>query len=133
MENKSIEELEQERIILELRLLRLNKEITKRKASLKKQLQLKDRSGVQISIGDRVQLLTQSSRSSPFRGVKEAVVLGTAHKGTRVKIGLISDPSIYTDRVSTNLQVIQDGVKEEASSGEETRHTSNKKKDKQDE
>ena len=133
MENKSIEELEQERIILELRLLRLNKEITKRKASLKKQLQLKDRSGVQISIGDRVQLLTQSSRSSPFRGVKEAVVLGTAHKGARVKIGLISDPSIYTDRVSTNLQVIQDGVEEEASSGEETRHTSNKKKDKQDE
>ena len=125
MENKSIEELEQEKVILELRLLRLNKEITKRKAKLKKQLKLKDRSGVQICIGDKVKLLTQSSKSSPFRGAREAVVLDTAHKGKRVKIGLISNPSIYTDRVSTNLQISQDDVKEEVSSGEETRRIAN--------
>ena len=133
MENKSIEELKQEKVILELRLLRLNKEIAERKAKLKKELKLKDRSGVQICIGDKVKLLTQSSKSSPFRGAREAVVLDTAHKGKRVKIGLISNPSIYTDRVSSNLQIIQDDVKEEVSSGEETRHTSNKEKDKQDE
>ena len=125
MENKSIEELQQEKVILELRLLRLNKEIAERKAKLKKELKLKDRSGVQICIGDKVKLLTQSSKSSPFWGAREAVVLDTAHKGKRVKIGLISNPSIYTDRVSTNLQVIKDEVKEEVSSGEETRRISN--------
>ena len=129
MENKSIEELEHEKVILELCLLRLNKEIAKRKAKLRKELKLKDRFGVQICIGDKVKLLTESSKSSPFSGTREAVVLDTAHKGKRVKIGLISNPSIYTNRVSTNLQIIQDDVKEEVSSGEETRRTSNKEKD----
>ena len=130
MENKSIEELEQEKVILELRLLRLNKEIAERKAKLKKELKLKDRFGVQICIGDKVKLLTESSKSSPFRGAREVVVLDTAHKGKWVKIGLISNPSIYTDRVLTNLQIIKDDVEEEVSSGEETRRISNKEKDK---
>ena len=129
MENKSIEELEQEKVILELRLLRLNREIAERKAKLKKELKLKDRSGIPICIGDRVKLLTESSKTSPFRGAREAVVLDTAHKGKRVKIGLLNNPSIYTDRVSSNLQVVQDDVEEEVSSGEETRRISNKEKD----
>ena len=125
MENKSIEELEQERIILELRLLRLNKEIAKRRAKPKRELNLIDRSGVQICVGDKVRLLTRSSKSSPFSGIGEAVVLDTAHNGKRVKIGLINDPSIYTDRVPTNLRVIQDDDEKEVSSGEETRRVSN--------
>ena len=129
MENKSIEELEQEKVILELRLLRLNREIAERKAKLKKELTLKDSSGVPICIGDRVKLLTESSKTSPFRGAREAIVLDTAHKGKRVKIGLLNNPSIYTDRVSTNLLIIQDDVEEEVSSGEETRRISNKEKD----
>ena len=129
MENKSIEELEQEKVILELRLLRLNREIAERKAKLKKELKLKDRSGIPICIGDRVKLLTESSKTSPFRGAREAVVLDTAHKGKRVKIGLLNNPSIYTDRVSSNLQIVQDDVEEEVSSGEETRRISNKEKD----
>ena len=129
MENKSIEELEQEKVILELRLLRLNREIAERKAKLKKELTLKDRSGVSICIGDRVKLLTESSKTSPFRGAREAIVLDTAHKGKRVKIGLLNNPSIYTDRVSTNLLIIQDDVEEEVSSGEEIRRITNKEKD----
>ena len=75
MEDKSIEELEQERIILELRLLRLNKEIAKRRAKPKRELNLIDRSGVRICVGDKVRLLTRSSKSSPFSGIGEAVVL----------------------------------------------------------
>ena len=125
MEDKSIEELEHKKGILELRLLRLNKEIAKRKAKLRKELKVKDRFGVRICIGDTVKLSTESSKSSPFSGTREVVVLDTAHKGKRVKIGLISNPSIYTDRVSTNLQIIKDDVEEEASSGEETRRISN--------
>ena len=125
MEDKSIEELEHEKVILELRLLRLNKEIAERKAKLRRELKLKDRSGVRICVGDKVRLLTESSKSSPFRDIREAVVLDTAHKGKRVKIGLVSNPSIYTDRVSTNLQVIKDDVEEEVNSGEETRRISN--------
>ena len=125
MEEKSIEELEHEKVILELRLLQLNKEIAERKAKLRRELKLKDRLGVRICVGDKVRLLTESSKSSSFRGIREVVVLDTAHKGKRVKIGLISNPSIYTDRVSTNLQIIKDDVKEEVSSGEETRRISN--------
>ena len=125
MENKSLEELEQERIILKLRLLRLDKEIAKRKVVSKRGLNLTDRSGIQICIDDKVKLLTKSANSSPFSDIKEAVVLGTAHNGKRVKIGLISDPSIYTDRVPTNLRVIRDDDEKEISSGEETRRVSN--------
>ena len=125
MENKSLEELEQERIILKLRLLRLDKEIAKRKVVSKRELNLTDRSGIQICIDDKVKLLTKSANSSPFSDIKEAVVLGTAHNGKRVKIGLISDPSICTDRVPTNLRVIRDDDEKEISSGEETRRVSN--------
>ena len=81
MENKSIEELEQERVILKLRLLRLNKKIAKRKAEERSELKLKDRSGIRICVGDKVRLLTRSSKSSPFSGISEAIVLGTAHNG----------------------------------------------------
>ena len=88
MEDKSIEELEQERVILELCLLRLNKEIAKRRAKLKSELNLIERSGVRICVGGKVRLLTRSSKSSPFSGIGEAVVLDTAHNGKRVKIGL---------------------------------------------
>ena len=108
MEDKSIEELEHKKVILELRLLRLNKEIAERKAKLRRELQLKDRSGVRICVGDKVRLLTKSSKSSLFSGIKEAVVVDTAHKGKRVQIGLVNNPSVYTYRVSTNLEVIKD-------------------------
>ena len=130
MEDKSIEELEHEKVILELCLLRLNKEIAERKAKSRRELELKDRSGVRICVGDRVRLLTKSSKSSPFSGIKEAVVLDTAHKGRRVQIGLVNNPSVYTDRVSTSLEVIKDDVKE-ISSGEETRRFSNQEEVKQ--
>ena len=100
--------------------MRLNKEIAERKVKSRRGLELKDRSGIWICVGDRVRLLTKSSKSSPFSGIKEAVVLDTAHKGRRVRIGLVNNPSVYTDRVSTNLEVIKDDVKE-ISSSEETR------------
>ena len=76
-------------------------------------------------------MLIAKINENSFWGFALAIrVLDTANKGKRVKIGLISNPSIYTDRDSTNLQIIQDDIKEEVSSGEETRHTSNKEKDK---
>ena len=120
MEDKSIEELEHKKVILELRLLRFNNEIAERKAKSRSGLELKDRSGIWICVGDRVRLLTKSFIISLFSGIKEAVMLDTAHKGRRVQIGLVNNPSVYTDRVSTNLQVIQDD-NNEVSSGEETR------------
>ena len=101
-------------------MLRLNKEIAKRKAKSRSELELTDKTDNWICVGDRVRLLTKSSKSSPFSGIKKAVVLDTAYKGRRVKIGLVDNPSVYTDRVSTNLEVIKDDV-EEVSSGEETR------------
>ena len=120
MEYKSLEELEPEKVIVQLRLLRLNKEIASRKVKSRSELNLKDKTGSQICVGDKVKLLSESSKSSPFSGIKEAVVLGAAHQGRLMKIGLIRDPSVYTDRVPTNLEVIKDDVKE-VSSSEETR------------
>ena len=131
MQDKSIEELEHEKVILELRLLRLNQEISQRKSKSRRELELRERSGIRICVGDRVRLLIKSTKGSLFSGIQGAVVLGTAPKGKWVQIGLVNNPSVYTDRVSTNLEVIQDDVKEEVSSGEETRQFSNQEEVKQ--
>ena len=106
MEDKSIADLEHEKVILELWLLRINQEIARRKDKSRSVLDLKDESGNHICIGDRVKLLSKGSKSLPFRGVEEAVVIGTAHQGIQIKVGLIKNPSVYTDSISSNLEVI---------------------------
>ena len=77
-------------------------------------LNLRDKFGNPMHVGDKVCLLSKSSKTSLFRVVQEVVVLGTVHNGSRMKIGLISNQDIYTDRIPSNLAVIQND-KQEAS------------------
>ena len=94
MENKSLADLEQEKIILELQLSRINQEIARRKDNSRSVLDLRDKFGNPIHVGDKVWLLSKSFKTSPFRGVQEAVVLGTVHNRSCVKIGLISNQDV---------------------------------------
>ena len=115
MDDKSTEELELERNMLKLQLLKIDKELDRRKhidtgKENLKDTGLRDRKNNKIHIWDKVRLLTNSTKSSPFRDQKFATVVGVAHNSTRVKIGLISDNQITTDRIPRNLEAIHDRV-----------------------
>ena len=45
---------------------------------------LTDKKGHRIKIGDKVKLLTKSTKKSPFTGQQFAKVIGIAHNGTSV-------------------------------------------------
>ena len=119
IENKSLADLKHKKIILELQLLGINQKLARRKDKSRSVLNLRDKFDNPIHVGDKVWLLSKSSKTSPFRGVREAVVLGTVHTRSRVKIGLISTQDVYTDRISSNLAVIQNNKQE--TSSKETR------------
>ena len=64
IEEKSIKELDLESTLLRLQLLKIEKEINKRKERERRVTRgLKDRKGRAIRIGDRVKLLTKSTKT----------------------------------------------------------------------
>ena len=107
IEEKSEEELVLERNILRLRLIRIEEELTKR-AERRTDTGLRDKKGAKILIGNKVKLLTASTKSSPFAGQEHARVIGAGHNGKRVRLGLLSDQSITTDRIPTNIEVVRE-------------------------
>ena len=121
MENKSLEELEHKNSILELQLLRIEKEIEKWKLEVRSDTGLLDKEPNKIYVGDWVELLSKSSKKSPFHNQLTAVVVGTVHSGRRIKIGVFSDNKMITDMISTNLKVIKDGIQQQESDKETQR------------
>ena len=107
IEEISEEELVLERNIIRLRLIRIEEELTKR-AERRTDTGLRDKNGSKISIGNKVKLLTASTKSSPFAGQEHARVIGTGHNGKRVRLGLLSDQSITTDRIPTNVEIVRE-------------------------
>lgn len=107
IEDKSEEDLILERNILKLSLLKIEEEITKRKEK-KTDTGLRDKKGAKILIGGTVKLLTPSTINSPFAGKKYARVVGTGHNGKRVKLGLLTNKSITTDRIPTNVEIVRE-------------------------
>ena len=65
-----------------------------------------DRREREIYVGDTVQILTPS-RKGPFKGEKEAIVIGKSSRHERrILIGKIGDSETSTNRESYNLLVI---------------------------
>ena len=107
IEDKSEEDLVLERNILKLRLLKIEEELTKREEK-KTDTGLRDKKGEKILIGGKVKLLTPSTINSPFAGKTYARVVGTGHNGKRVKLGLLTDHTITTDRIPKNVENFQE-------------------------
>ena len=107
IEDKSEEDLILESNILKLRLLKIEEELNKRKEQ-KKDTGLRDKKGEKILIGSKVKLLTPSTTNSPFAGKTYARVVGTGHNGKRVKLGLLDDRTITTDRTPKNVENVQE-------------------------
>ena len=107
IEDKSKEDLILERNILKLRLLKIEQGLTKRNEK-KTDTGLRDKKGGKILIGGKVKLLTPSTINSPFAGKTYARVVGTGHNGKWVKLGLLADHTITTDRLSKNVENVQE-------------------------
>ena len=108
IEEKSIEELEVESTLLRLQLLKIENEINKRKRKERRgTTDLKDRKGRAIKIGDKVKLLTKSTKNSPFAGQQFAKVIGIAHNGTRVALAHLDNEEKKTDRIPSNVEVVE--------------------------
>ena len=69
--------------------------------------ELIDVEGTEILSGQTVQLLTQSSKNSPFRKDKQAIAIGVSHFGDRLWIGRVRNTEERTDRQSKNVKVIR--------------------------
>ena len=109
LEEKSTEDLELESTILKLQLLRIEKELNKRKERERRVTTgLKDKRGHTIKIGDKVKLLTKSSKKSPLAGQQYAKVVGVAHNGTRVEVSLLHNAKETTNRIPTNIEVTKE-------------------------
>ena len=107
IEDKSEEDLILERNTLKLRLLKIEEELAKRNEK-KTDTGLRDKKGEKILIGNKVKLLTRSTINSPFAGKTYARVVGTGHNGKRVKLGLLTDHTITTDRIPKNVENVQE-------------------------
>ena len=106
IEDKSEEDLILERNTLKLRLLKIEEQLAKRNEK-KTDTGLRDKKGEKILIGNKVKLLTRSTINSPF-AEKNARVVGTGHNGKRVKLGLLTDHTITTDRIPKNVENVQE-------------------------
>ena len=69
---------------------------------------LVDQEGNEILSGHTVQLLTKSSRNSPFRNDERAIAIGISHFGNRLWLGRVRDTRERADRDSKNVKVIRD-------------------------
>ena len=69
--------------------------------------ELIDTEGTEILSGQTVQLLTKSSKNSPFRKDKQAIAIGVSHFGDRLWIGRVGNTTERTDRQSKNVRVIR--------------------------
>ena len=69
--------------------------------------ELVDKEGTEILSGQTVQLLTKSSRNSPFRNDERAIAIGISHFGNRLWLGRVRDTRERTDRDSKNVKVIR--------------------------
>ena len=58
-----------------------------------------------IRAGDKVRLGTVSTKTSPFRSDKVAIVIGTSHYGRQVWLARLTDRSTATDREPGNVAV----------------------------
>ena len=54
-----------------------------------------------------MQLLTRSSRKSPFRNDERAIAIGTSHFGNRLWLGRVGNTRERTDREPKNVKVIR--------------------------
>ena len=109
LQEKSTKDLELESTILKLQLLRIEKELNKRKERERRATTgLKDKRGHTIKIGDKVKLLTKSSKKSPFADQQYAKVVGVAHNGTRVEVSLLGNAKETTNRTPSNVEVTKD-------------------------
>ena len=69
--------------------------------------ELIDAEGTEILSGQTVQLLTKSSKNSPFRKDKQAIVIGVSHFGDRLWLGRVGNTTERTDRQSKNVRVVR--------------------------
>ena len=69
---------------------------------------LVDKEGTEMLSGQTVQLLTKSSRNSPFRNDERAIAIGISHFDNRLWLGRVRDTRERTDRDSKNAKVIRD-------------------------
>ena len=107
IEDKSDKDLILERTVLNLRLLRIEKELAWGDKN-KSKTGLCDKSGARILIGDKKRLLTPSTKNSPFAGKEYARVIGTGHNGKQVRLSLLLDQSITTDRIPTKIEIVRE-------------------------
>ena len=68
---------------------------------------LVDQEGKEILSVHTVQLLTKSSRKSPFRNDERAIAIGTTHFENRLWLGRVGNTREITDRDSRNVKVIR--------------------------
>ena len=69
--------------------------------------ELIDAEGTEILSGQTVQLLTKSSKNSPFRKDKQAIAIGVSHFGDRLWLGRVGNTTERTDRQSKNVRVVR--------------------------
>ena len=116
IEDKSEEDLILERNVLHLRLLRIEKELARKDENKgetglrdknKSETGLPDKNEVRILIGNKVRF-TPSTKNSRFAGKEYARVIPTGHNGKRVRLSLLSDQSITTDHIPTNIEIVRE-------------------------